>query len=256
MKADVSEAQIASYLTQNFPANYSQLAPVALIIYDYCLTIGSEVRFVWGRKLSAALVFFLNRVTMVGLAVTGILGIVSWSSVEECKGLLIANEVFMSASYIIWAWVSAIRVRALSQSRALACVTLMLGIMPFVSNLVLYARMTFITITLVPSITTCATQNSASHSLNTRLLYASRACAIASDLIVIVVTWYRMSGTVNRLRVFCLRKLLRGGSEAPTLGHLLIRDGMLCFLVLLALNVAQMLTSFQSAYGVLNVFIA
>ncbi|KAH9925791.1 uncharacterized protein B0H18DRAFT_954988 [Fomitopsis serialis] len=250
MKAGVSEVQIASYLTQNFAANYSQLAPAALIIYDYCLTIGSEVRFIWGRKLSAAFVFFLNRVTMVGLAVTGILGILSWSSVEDCKGLLIANEVFLSASYIIWAWVSAIRVRALSQSRALACVTLLLGIMPFVSNLVraatqnsnpmltavgekvLYARTTFITIPLVPSITTCATQNSLSHSLNTRT-----------------------SGSGNRLRVFCLREMLSGRSDAPTLGHLLIRDGMLCFLVLLALNVAQMLTSFQTAYGVLNVFI-
>ncbi|KAH9925786.1 uncharacterized protein B0H18DRAFT_1008342 [Fomitopsis serialis] len=30
---------------------------------------------------------------------------------------------------------------------------------------------------------------------------------------------------------------------------------MICFLVLLVLNVAQMLTSFQTAHGVLNVFI-
>ncbi|KAH9925808.1 uncharacterized protein B0H18DRAFT_954997 [Fomitopsis serialis] len=279
MKADVSEVQIASYLTQNFAANYSQLAPVALIIYDYCLTIGSEVRFIWGRKLPAAFVFFLNRVTMVGLAVTGILGILSWSSVEDCKGLLIANEVFLSASYIIWAWVSAIRVRALSQSRALACVTLLLGLMPFVSNLVRAATQNDSNPVLTgvgegPSALStsriladsyamavdvrcplCATWPIRLTHIHEHVLYGSRACAIASDLIVIVATWYRTSGPGNRLRVFCLRELLRGRTDAPTLADLLIRDGMLCFLVLLALNVAQMLTSFQVAYGVLYVFI-
>ncbi|KAH9925785.1 uncharacterized protein B0H18DRAFT_1008339 [Fomitopsis serialis] len=77
--------------------------------------------------------------SMVGLTVTGALGILSWSSVE---GLLIANEI---------SWVSALRVRALSRSRALACATLLLGIMPVISNLVLYAKTTFITIPSYPA---------------------------------------------------------------------------------------------------------
>ncbi|TFY65445.1 hypothetical protein EVJ58_g1984 [Rhodofomes roseus] len=143
---------------------------------------------------------------------------------------------------------------------------------------VLYAKTKFFTVSLTPSFTTCATDASISPSLDTRcasfmdsdilatspfdatllldaVLYASRACAIAGDLIVIVVTWYKTSGDGNKLRVFCLREMLRGRRDAPTLADLLIRDGMLCFLVLLILNVAQMVTSFQTAYGVLNVFI-
>ncbi|KAH9829871.1 uncharacterized protein C8Q71DRAFT_887717 [Rhodofomes roseus] len=280
--AQFSEPQITRYLSPNLIADYFQLAPAALLIYDCLLTIGSEVRFIWGSKTRAAPVFFLNRVTMVGLAVTGILGMLSWPSTEmsthSCEGILITNEIFITASYIIWSWVSAIRVKALSQSRALACVTLLLGLMPIVSNMVLYAKTKFLTVSLTPSFTTCATDASISPSLDTRcasfmdsdilatspfdatllldaVLYASRACAIAGDLIVIVVTWYKTSGDGNKLRVFCLREMLRGRRDAPTLADLLIRDGMLCFLVLLILNVAQMVTSFQTAYGVLNVFI-
>ena len=54
----------------------------ALLLYEYCLTLGDEVNFIWGRKLHKALVFCLNRATMVGLAVTGLLAIFPWDSAK------------------------------------------------------------------------------------------------------------------------------------------------------------------------------
>ncbi|EPT04765.1 hypothetical protein FOMPIDRAFT_1021625 [Fomitopsis schrenkii] len=91
-------------------------------------------------------------------------------------------------------------------------------------------------------------------ALDSRSLYGSRVCAIVGDLIVMVLTWYKTSESGHRLQVFCLRHLIRGRS-GPTLADLLVRDGFLCFLVLLILNVVQMVTARQIAYGVIEVFV-
>ena len=80
------------------PAGYA-----ALLIYDYILTFADEVEFIWGRELRTTSVFYLNRITTIGLAATGILNTLSWSSNAVCHILLgyaRSSTAFIPQTYV------------------------------------------------------------------------------------------------------------------------------------------------------------
>ncbi|KAH9925790.1 uncharacterized protein B0H18DRAFT_367787 [Fomitopsis serialis] len=111
-----TDKPLAQVLLDNYTINYCQLASAALLLFDYLLTFGDEAHFIWGTRMRVAFVFYLNRFTMLATAVLYILGILSWHSLIVCKGQVIANEICLCLSYLIWTWVSALRIQALSQS--------------------------------------------------------------------------------------------------------------------------------------------
>lgn len=87
--------------------------------------------------------------------------------------------------------VTALRIQALSRSIILTTITSILSIMPLACNIVVYATMELLLMPLIPGVSACASYEHLSPQTDHRLLWASRACAIASDIIVIVTTWLK-----------------------------------------------------------------
>ena len=59
----------------DFSTNFADscLHCVALIIYEFVVTLDTEVRLFWGRKITgASVVFFLNRYTMLCYAIVSL----------------------------------------------------------------------------------------------------------------------------------------------------------------------------------------
>ncbi|EED80074.1 predicted protein [Postia placenta Mad-698-R] len=51
----------------------------ALIVYEHILTSGDEIRLKWGyRRLIVAICFYLNRLTLLALGITGLLLVLPW----------------------------------------------------------------------------------------------------------------------------------------------------------------------------------
>jgi len=72
---------------------------------------------------------------------------------------------------------------------------------------------------------------------------ATRTCAIGSDLVVLIVTWYHTYGVIRSYSK-------ETHSAKPTLAKLLLKDGTLYFLALFLVNVADIL-DFLLANGAL-----
>lgn len=55
---------------------------LALLVFDYVLTLEEEVEYIWSSSNSLyVLLFFANRLAMLGMAVGSVLGMVPWYSV-------------------------------------------------------------------------------------------------------------------------------------------------------------------------------
>lgn len=55
---------------------------LALLVFDYVLTLEEEVEYIWSSSNSLyVLLFFANRFAMLGMAVGSVLGMVPWYSV-------------------------------------------------------------------------------------------------------------------------------------------------------------------------------
>ncbi|EMD34572.1 hypothetical protein CERSUDRAFT_97167 [Gelatoporia subvermispora B] len=54
--------EIVTYLKSDWIDEHCQLAGIALVLYDHIITIPGEARFIWGQKLTNAIIlFYLNR---------------------------------------------------------------------------------------------------------------------------------------------------------------------------------------------------
>lgn len=57
-------------------------AHLALLVFDYVLTLEEEVEYIWSSSNSLyVLLFFANRLAMVGMAVGSVVGMVPWYSI-------------------------------------------------------------------------------------------------------------------------------------------------------------------------------
>ncbi|KZT70557.1 hypothetical protein DAEQUDRAFT_725070 [Daedalea quercina L-15889] len=70
----------------SYTINYCRMAPAALSLYDYILTFGDEVQYIWGKRLCFASIYHLDRVTMSGCAFLSLLGVMSWYTLVTCVG--------------------------------------------------------------------------------------------------------------------------------------------------------------------------
>ncbi|PCH38949.1 hypothetical protein WOLCODRAFT_52695, partial [Wolfiporia cocos MD-104 SS10] len=97
-----------------------------LILYDYSLTLGQEIRLIWTRKSrskSPIALFMLNRCVMISVAVAYIL-LIPWINAT------VTVSIAVSLTYILPV-VSALRVYAITQQRwLLTTVAMLLGLAP------------------------------------------------------------------------------------------------------------------------------
>ncbi|RDX48216.1 hypothetical protein OH76DRAFT_1312760, partial [Lentinus brumalis] len=206
----------------------------AILAYDYLLTFPREVRFVWSRKFSpATTLFLLNRYIIILLYFVDLITlfpiIPSVGGKSPCQGVgkfIVVLEIF---PYIIWAAFSGLRTYALSQRNAF------IGLFVFILSLVpaginAYFLSTFTFVNLDPP-SNCTAFSDITADLSKQLTIASRTSIIAADVFVIAVTWWNTYG---------IRKLSRHARLGTSFGTLLLRDGTIYFIVLLAMNVVHM----------------
>lgn len=207
-------------------------ALLGLVAYEYVTTLDREVACVWQRKFTAtSLLLLLTRWTMVVYQALQMVPLVS----STCERYNTVGQLVFFASLAEIALFSGLRVYALwhdSRFRHLLCVmVLLLGCIPIGTNIFGWSRMR--ARYEGPPFSTCAYSIQVSIELNTIMLYLTRGGVIASDLLVLILTW---------TKTFTHWRQQRSVGIRSSISTLLLRDGTLYFLVLLASNMSQMLT--------------
>ncbi|KAH9852023.1 hypothetical protein C2E23DRAFT_731504 [Lenzites betulinus] len=223
--ADDATAQlILLYQAANSNLLWTSCA-IALLAYDYLLTFHHEVRFVWGRKFSAATVLFvLNRYFIILLYVVDM--------VTQCPGVGRFITVLEVVPYIIWATFSSLRAYALSRRNAIIGVIIfVLSLVPAGVNAYFFSTFTFVNL---PPPNNCAALSDITPELSKihfSVTIVSRTGLMAADVLVVIVTWistYRLGRASHDLHI------------GASFGVQLLRDGTIYFVVLIAMNIVHM----------------
>ncbi|RPD73123.1 hypothetical protein L226DRAFT_614371 [Lentinus tigrinus ALCF2SS1-7] len=239
--------------------NYCVTAASVVFIYEYIITFGTEVELFWTQpKTGATMLFLLNR---------GIVMFFTWydmitnfltqpSSIQSCADVVKTTLVFEVLQYIPWAAFSSLRAFAIARSWPLSILVFALSIVPVAINLADFA-FDFGGVLIPPF--GCVSTDTVSVELAlryvppipapfalcaanrlSRFTIASRACLIAADALLILLTW---------------RKLYRGDANTREKGgfvHVLLRDGTIYFLVLVVQNILHLTLTLLSISTVLQ----
>ncbi|OCH88097.1 hypothetical protein OBBRIDRAFT_735073, partial [Obba rivulosa] len=172
----------------------------ALVIYDHLATLSRELDWIWNRKFtSVTLLFHLNRWTILLYTILNIVGEflpITSLSLRWSQRLRLSARSFL---FTLWAVFSAVRMYALSRGDwRLTLAVFALSMVPGGVNAVKWQDLTINADVALTSLT-------------------HRICAMAADLLIILVTWYR---------TFTLKRASdRHGIKTPLI-TLLLRDGI------------------------------
>ncbi|TBU52766.1 hypothetical protein BD310DRAFT_939400 [Dichomitus squalens] len=226
--AENSEVQV---VFQNFFTHCWAYAADALLAYDYVLTFHSEVALFWtgGRVSGATILFLLNRYITLAAQIFDTAPLPS--SVESAFSSYVAYVVLRASQYLAWAAFSALRSYALCPHPyrwPVSATVFALSSVPIVTNMwINLYRLAFVKEPQLGLIATNPISVSTILKRDMIVEVATRSSMIASDLVVLCVTWYRTYQTAK----LSLRSL---GKQ--TFASILLLDGM----ALLVLSVLQM----------------
>ncbi|KAJ7367377.1 hypothetical protein DFH08DRAFT_837340 [Mycena albidolilacea] len=223
---------MAPFQAYEFAFVCCSIAAVALLIWDHVITLSSEVRRVWSRKLSGSTVLYaclrygtlFEKITVLLLA--------SWYLTPHGCDIAVRVQIApMMVRTIGYGLFSSLRVLALSERNWHLSISVFLLCLPSViTPAYVYAHQES------PAVDRygCQLAYLASATVHDRLRIGGIIADILSETIVIVVT-------VNR--TFRLRNdvIPSEGKGRPGLALLLLRDGTIYFLALLVLSLADML---------------
>ncbi|KZT70575.1 hypothetical protein DAEQUDRAFT_725097 [Daedalea quercina L-15889] len=229
----VEGLQILEGYSNHYVDNCCGAAAAALLVFDYILTFDEEVEFIWSSSNYVyVLLFFANRLAMLGLTVGSIVGMLPWYSGLSCTVINWALAAFQIFTLFLWGIISTLRVYAVSnRDWGFTLLTFCLGMTPIVTNL--YANIKAVYFPMVAfTYTYCGGDIEYSVGVANRLIITTRACLIASDLLVVLIAWYQLHASVTTVRL----------SVRSTLATVLLRDGTFYFVVLLMLNIGQVIT--------------
>ncbi|KAM5541382.1 hypothetical protein V8D89_004936 [Ganoderma adspersum] len=239
--ADLDNAALISEYHSLAVSDYTGFATLALIVYEYLITIGAEVELFWRRKVTGASVLFLANRYLVLFYNLSLLRDLWPFTISSCGQWANGTRAVEILCYVPWGAFSALRVFALTNRNwFVALIVFLLSMAPVGVN---FADFHWSTIT-IDSVWGCGQDVAESPSLSTSLTIISRTSLIASDLIVIVVTWLATYKTTRLARV-------AGHKSRITLSVLLLRDGMIYFIVLMTMNVMHL--AFSTSSVLINV---
>lgn len=228
--AGVSADEIAT-LQAYQSSTYIDCSLLCLVIYEFIITFEQEVSCIWTRKLTAtSLLLLFTRWTMV------LSEVIVWIPFDSaCVAYYTIRQLLFFFAYAQVALLSGLRVYALwhnSQLRFLfLAVVLLLGSVPIWTNAY---RWSVTSIAYYgPPFDTCNISIAITQKTNDGMLYFTRSSAIAVDVIVLALTWAKTFQHWRQSRLV---------SQTMSVSSLFIRDGTLYFAMLLAMNVAQVLT--------------
>ncbi|EMD33510.1 hypothetical protein CERSUDRAFT_98613 [Gelatoporia subvermispora B] len=223
----LDRADIIELLKDDQNGTSCTFAGCSLIIYENILTMSREVELIRRRGwTSATILLVVNRFVTIGFATCSIFEVFKWTtaarfdgfqhassrgsltSLSRCEVVEIFSSVFQLMYFVIWAAFSSLRVYAVThRSWKPALLTLLLGLVPFATNIV-----GIIAQTQKPGETP--------------------TCSIASDFVVLITT------LMNTYTI--KRDADRANIKAP-IATLLFRDGTLYFLCFLLLNIMHVI---------------
>ncbi|KAL7277148.1 hypothetical protein ACG7TL_008994 [Trametes sanguinea] len=139
MESTFSAIEEAALIAAAIPENRVALGAVALLAYEYIITLGREVRFIWMHKKTGAMWLFLV-VRYHALLSMVLLESISYSYYpipdHVCSMYVKAQTALQVAQYIVWAAFSGLRALALSgMNWTLASMVFLLACAPFAVNL-------------------------------------------------------------------------------------------------------------------------
>ncbi|KZT05401.1 uncharacterized protein LAESUDRAFT_727048 [Laetiporus sulphureus 93-53] len=222
--ASIQLAQEEAVLLQTaYTYAYCYLATTALIFFEYIVTFSEEVHVVWGTRLTIVTVIFaLNRYMLMVQGVSSALNPVWWHTplfidCHSCDAVTVLNSVVTNVLEAVAASFSAFRTYAISGRQiAPALLVLLLGLAPVGTNIFTYTRDSYEFVTYVGKYPVCNYNDRESIAIQDKLVIFGRVCPAVSDLIVLLVTWFKTSGLAIEVR-----KLRLKGSIATVL----IRNG-------------------------------
>ncbi|KAL7280898.1 hypothetical protein ACG7TL_005842 [Trametes sanguinea] len=228
--ADADEAAQLVLLYKAASTNiYWTSSALALLFYDYLLTLRHEVRLVWSRKFTGATVLFLsNRYVIILLYLVDVITLFPIIP-STCAGTGRFITVLEVLPYIIWAAFSSLRAYALSgRTLVIGLIVFLLSLVPAGVNAYFFSTFTFVNL---PSPSNCTALSSITADLSRTLTIVSRSALMAADAMVIVVTW---------ASTYRLRKATRDVGLGTSFGTLLLRDGTIYFVILVAMNIVHL----------------
>ncbi|KAI0830060.1 hypothetical protein BC628DRAFT_1336827 [Trametes gibbosa] len=220
---DTSPEFVADVLRRAFiPEGFwIEMGVVAVIAYEYLLTIRIESKVIWRRKLTIPTGLYLfNRYALVLFAVaTSLWAFVSWQS----------PTISMQASYTAF---SALRIHAINNHNwPITILILCLGAVALPQSVaaILASRRLLV---VPPPLSGCAVAVWSWDGLNesawSRVQIAAEVSIILMDIVVLVVTWYRTAGIIM---------LARKAQLATSLARQMLRDGTTFFSLALGLHI-------------------
>ncbi|KAH9917406.1 uncharacterized protein BXZ73DRAFT_105571 [Epithele typhae] len=220
-----SDAVIVNEIIQSYAdgkiAESSIIAGLALVVYDGLLLLDDEINLFWGRPLSGAQVLYLANKYVFLLT----------DFRQVCGGVEGAAVVLSTFPYFVWAAFSALRAYALSRSPYLAVAVGTFSMVPVGVDL---THLGFNYVGSSDPIFGCGYLQ----DLPTQLPLTSSL--IMADLLLIGITWYKLYGALGWSLLF--------QRHSVTVTSILLCDGTIYFIVLLALNVLQMAFTLASIF--------
>ncbi|KZT70572.1 hypothetical protein DAEQUDRAFT_725088, partial [Daedalea quercina L-15889] len=229
-----------------YTSNYCAAAAAALLLYEYVITLGQESRFVWSNACTGyAVIFLINRLNMLCMSISMFLGLCMRQTIVSCKAGIILWQFSWVNVLFLWAGVSTLRVYAITNRNVLlTAVTAVLASTPVVVNIIANTKSNF-SLESTGLWTLCAHNADLSAQTSFMFTILSRVAPIASDVVVLLVTWRKLGGSSRQGRTY------------SALVILVLRDSTLYFLIFTLLNVIQLVIQirFGTLFNPLPIFI-
>jgi len=234
-------------LQDSFISSCCELAICACVLYEHLITLRKEVDLVWGHKLTGPnAIFYVNRYALLLWAAVNIVSLFPWDTPSRCEAVLLLKFVAQVLLLSLWAVFSGLRVFAVSGRHwPLALLTVALGLVPVALNIHSLTKTSYASVVALPVLGHVC--ENISYITSDWGILLSIASTIASDVLVLIATWYN---------TYHIKRDARHANVNATVVTLLLRDGTIYFLFLLVLNVIAILLDTQTAYVYILYFTA
>ncbi|KAI0331607.1 hypothetical protein GY45DRAFT_1321921 [Cubamyces sp. BRFM 1775] len=187
----VPPALISSALLGNRLA----MGSVALVAYEYVITFEQEIRFIWSRRKTGASLLFLM-IRYYALVTLVFIQAISYMPMSSP-----AQTAIQYAQYFGWAVFAGMRALAVSNmSWTLASIVFVLACGPFAVNMWNISTLGVVGYTIPVAGCIGGSQGTV---FDAKIgVGLSRSCAIASDLLIIAITWWNAvrNGSLDAMR--------------------------------------------------------
>lgn len=223
---------IEAWLETTFLSYRLRYISSTLIAYYMILTLADDVRLMWGRKSISTILYFVNRLVMLGTVVMN--APLPTNTLLSCDSVQLVDKIVALVAMTVLAVVAALRALAVSKRNwYITLPILALGLVPVGTNIFGAVATTYAIVLPFGCVGTTHTTS----GIYIAASIATRVSVIISDFCVIASIWHY---THRGIKI--QTQIQRGGwTSRSSLQIIMLRDGALYFLTISAINVAALL---------------